>query len=157
MHLRAGEIVVFPHGDANTLASAPGMRGELDTAAYYRPADRQLPFSLKMNGESGADTCRFVCGFLGCDARPFNPLLAALPRVLHAPVSERSRGWLASLVDVAVRESGLDGAGRRGDARQARGADVRGGDAQPHRRACPRTRAAGSPPCATRRSARRSG
>ena len=37
----AGEIVVFPHGDANTMASAPGMRGELDTARLLpacRPA-----------------------------------------------------------------------------------------------------------------------
>jgi AraC-like DNA-binding protein len=25
----------------------------------------------------------FLCGFLGCDRRPFNPLLAALPRRLH--------------------------------------------------------------------------
>ena len=112
LRLNAGEIVVFPLGDPNTMCSTPGMRGQLDTAAYYRPADRQLPFSLKMNGESGADICRFVCGFLGCDAGPFNPLLAALPRVVHAPVSERSRGWLESLVDVAVKESGHEGAGR---------------------------------------------
>ena len=79
--LQAGDIVVFPAGNANIIASAPGMRGTPDPASYYRPADRSLPFSLTMTRESGADRTRFVCGFLGCDARPFNPLLDALPRI----------------------------------------------------------------------------
>lgn len=35
-----------------------------------------------------------ICGFLGCDLRPFNPLIAALPRVLHLP-AERTSGWAA--------------------------------------------------------------
>lgn len=109
--LSAGEIVIFPEGDRNIVASAPGMRGNPDESLYYRPADRLLPFSLKMNGDAGADSCRFVCGYLGWDARPFNPLLNALPRIVHAPVSQASQGWLTSLLDVAVKESTLRGAG----------------------------------------------
>jgi transcriptional regulator GlxA family with amidase domain len=53
-----------------------------------------------------------VCGFLGCDARPFNPLLDALPRIVHAPISAESRRWLDSLVGMAVRASGGGGAGQ---------------------------------------------
>lgn len=105
IHFRAGEIVIFPAGDRNTMASAPGMQGQLDESIYYRPADRLLPFSLTVNSGSGADSCRFVCGYLGCDARPFNPLLAALPHVMHSPLSQTSQGWLTSLLDVAVKES----------------------------------------------------
>jgi AraC-like DNA-binding protein len=112
IHLRAGEIVAFPWGDANVIASAPGMRGKVNEALYYRPSDQQLPFSLRMTRDRGADTCRFVCGFLGCDARPFNPLLTALPRVIHSPISSASRGWLSSLLHVAVQESGVDSTGR---------------------------------------------
>ena len=26
---------------------------------------------------------QFICGFLGCDLRPFNPVLSALPRLLR--------------------------------------------------------------------------
>ena len=111
-HVRAGEIIVYPMGDPNVLASAPGMRGTPDPALYYRPADRLLPFPLKMNPDSDADKCRFVCGFFGCDARPFNPLLNALPRIVHAPLSAPSRGLLESLISVAVKESETDGAGR---------------------------------------------
>lgn len=83
---------MFPEGDRNTVASAPGMQGTLDDSLYYRPADRLLPFSLKVNAEAGADTCRFVCGFLGWDSRPFNPLLKALPRVVRSPLSQARAG-----------------------------------------------------------------
>ena len=48
-------------------------------AMYYKPVDKHLPFTLIRGGE-GQERTRFVCGYLGCDARPFNPLLAALPR-----------------------------------------------------------------------------
>ena len=44
-----------------------------------------------------------VCGYLGCDARPFNPLLTALPRVIRA--SEQDGGALAALFGFALAES----------------------------------------------------
>jgi AraC-like DNA-binding protein len=31
-----------------------------------------------------------VCGFIGCDLKPFNPLIATLPRLLHLPADGRS-------------------------------------------------------------------
>jgi hypothetical protein len=40
---------------------------------------------------------------LGCDARPFNPLLSALPRVFR--VSDREGGALAAFVGFALAES----------------------------------------------------
>ena len=30
-----------------------------------------------------AATAVVICGFIGCDLRPFNPLIAAMPRLLH--------------------------------------------------------------------------
>lgn len=112
VHLQAGEIVLYPLGDANILASAPGMRGRPDVNKFYRPPDRTLPFPIEMNTDTDAEQCRFVCGFLGCDSRPFNPLLSALPRVVHTPISAASRGWLEGLIGVAVRESEHRAAGR---------------------------------------------
>lgn len=106
VHLQAGEIVLYPMGDANILASAPGMRGQPDLTQFYRPPDRQLPFPLQMNPDDGAEKCHFVCGFFGCDSRPFNPLLSALPRIVHASISAASRGWLASLIGVGGKENG---------------------------------------------------
>jgi AraC-like DNA-binding protein len=82
IHLTAGDIVVFPHGDAHVLSSAPGMRGALDLTRFDAAQHQPRPFALSMGGGEAA-TAHFVCGFLGCDARPFNPLLSALPRVMH--------------------------------------------------------------------------
>jgi len=45
-----------------------------------------------------------VCGFLGCDLQPFNPLIAALPRMLHLRASDDD-GWLAGFARQAVAES----------------------------------------------------
>lgn len=112
VRLRAGEMVIFPAGDANIMASAPGLRGAPDAAAYYRPVDRLLPFALTAGRDAGAERCRFVCGFLGCDTHPFNPLLDALPRIVRAPVSEASWRWVTHLLDAAVAASAHGGAGQ---------------------------------------------
>ena len=112
VRLQAGDMVIFPAGDANIIASAPGMRGAPDAAQYYRPVDRLLPFALTAGRDAAADRCRFVCGFLGCDTQPFNPLLEALPRIVRAPVSEASWRWVARLLDAAVDTAGQGGAGQ---------------------------------------------
>ncbi len=54
---------------------------------------------------NGPAEARILCGFLGCDARPFNPLLATLPRVLCASDRDGSPGgWLSRFVEVAEAE-----------------------------------------------------
>jgi AraC-like DNA-binding protein len=111
-HLRAGDIVIFPMGDANVLSSSPGMRGEVNLSIYNRPTNRALPVPYVLNQDaSGHETCHFVCGYFGCDARPFNPLLDALPRMFLAQVSAASQHWLSNLIQVATEESEHGSAG----------------------------------------------
>jgi AraC-like DNA-binding protein len=103
--LEAGDIIIFPQGDAHVMSSAPGMRAQPDMAPYRRSPGAQLPFALTL-GEPGPPTSHVVCGFLGCDARPFNPLLAALPRVLHfREGAALESGWLAHFIRAAIDES----------------------------------------------------
>jgi len=107
VQLEAGDIVVFPQGDAHLLASQPTLRA--GTARPNRPPREigaQLPIVL-VEGGSGAPA-HIVCGFLGCDARPFNPLLATLPRMIHV---KSGGGLLEHLVRAAVSESAERGAG----------------------------------------------
>src|SRR5262245_64731281 len=59
------------------------------------------------DGEKVAAT--FVCGFLGCDRRPFNPLLSTLPRQLHVP--GLGNGWHQSFARQVVEESRAKRAG----------------------------------------------
>jgi AraC-like DNA-binding protein len=104
VRLNAGDVIIYPMGDANVLCSSPGMRADPNLAIYYRPNDRQLPFVLHQTG-SGTETCHFVCGYLGCDLRPFNPLLGAMPRMLHARKPTDGKDWVAQLIRLAVDES----------------------------------------------------
>lgn len=103
--LGAGDLIIYPRGDANVLSSHPGMRADPDLAMYYRPNDRQLPFVLHQTGSSG-ERCHFVCGYFGCDAHPFNPLLDALPRMLHMQYAPMSGSWVSDLLRLACAESG---------------------------------------------------
>jgi AraC-like DNA-binding protein len=45
-----------------------------------------------------------VCGFIGCDLRPFNPLIASLPRMLHMPAA-KTGPWLPKVIAQAAAES----------------------------------------------------
>ena len=110
-------------------------------------AERRAAAVHDLDGRRPApDPAHLVCGFLGCDARPFNPLLAALPRVIH--VSDRDGGALGAFVQFAVAESKAAAARRRVRARPAERADVRG-------RRPPLSRvAAGRPHGLARRAAR---
>jgi AraC-like DNA-binding protein len=102
LRLEAGDVVVFPHGHPHVMSSAPGMRGENNVERYRHPADGQLPFTVHF-GDSPADQGQVICGFLGCDSKPFNPLLDALPPMLR--VSEKSGGRIGAFVQYAIAES----------------------------------------------------
>jgi AraC-like DNA-binding protein len=116
VRLDEGDVIVFPQGDGHIMSSAPGMKSPGPTKGFlFLPPPPQLPSAVSLRGSEvttarldggGHDRTVLVCGFLGFDARPFNPLLAALPRVLH--VSGRTLGpdsWVASFLRVAVTES----------------------------------------------------
>jgi AraC-like DNA-binding protein len=102
--LGTGDVIAFPQGDAHVLSSEPGMRGQADVE-FYRAANRQsVPICLSLHG-GGATGATLVCGFLGCDARPFNPLLAALPRVIHLPAAREGAVAARRLIELALAES----------------------------------------------------
>jgi len=106
IELEAGDVVVFTKGDPHVLSSSPGMRadraapGVLDAAALS-----QLPIFINY-GDGGPVAAKFVCGFLACDAHPFNPLLDNLPPVIRVgdtPGAETS--WLGHFIRLATIES----------------------------------------------------
>jgi AraC-like DNA-binding protein len=114
--LQEGDVIMFPQGDAHVMSSAPGLRAaRVDVGFFFSPKPSQLPYVLTQHGDQvsttarldggGVDRATIVCGFLGCDARPFNPLLAALPRLLHMPGAAEKSGWIAQFIQVAVLEA----------------------------------------------------
>lgn len=100
--LSAGDVVVFPHGDAHRMASdaglAPASGSSLDVVLSRRP--RTLVF-----GGGGIGT-RLVCGYLACDARLARMLLAGLPPLVRVNVRGSDSGiWLESSVRYALAEA----------------------------------------------------
>ncbi len=110
--LEAGEVIVITNGDPHVMSSSPGMRANPPTREAIAEAGAgPLPFFVKY-GREGAPTTKLVCGFLACDARPFNPLLENLPAVMKARATRDDSGdWLARFIRVAVAESAARRAG----------------------------------------------
>jgi AraC-like DNA-binding protein len=117
VRLAERDVILFPQGDPHVMSSAPGLRPPAPASreVYYAPRPPQMPYALSLGGAEittarldggGRDRATIVCGFLGLDARPFNPLLAALPRVLHVPGAALGPdSWVASFLRSAVVES----------------------------------------------------
>ena len=101
--MSAGDIIVLPHGDTHVLTTELGMRKSPQMSMYRRPeSGGVLPSRISM-GTEGGSAANFVCGFLGCDSRPYNPLLTALPRVIH--VSNQTSGALGEYFKFALAET----------------------------------------------------
>lgn len=107
--LEAGDILVFPQGDAHVMSSAPGMRHE-PHEHWKGLGPGSLPIALDV-GSGPRVSAQLICGFLGCDAQPFNPLLAHLPRVLHLPARHDQGGVVRRFVELALSEAGRLSAG----------------------------------------------
>ncbi len=114
--LETGDVLVVPHGHAYQLASTCGLHTgwSLDeTLDWYRAmVGGRLPFVVTEGG-GGLERLRLVCGFLGCDALPFNPVLATLPALVRVRLHGESGARLHALVEFAVTESAGARAGSR--------------------------------------------
>jgi AraC-like DNA-binding protein len=105
IHLRDGDLLLFPQGDAHVLSSAPGMRSAPDLSLYAR-SSTPLPLVYELGTGDDRERTRFICGFFGCDERPYNPLLTALPAVIHLAAAARDATArpLGAMLELAMRE-----------------------------------------------------
>ena len=112
VQLKDGEIAVIPHGEAHVVASAPGLRAEPNMEIHRRPHDANaLPFKLRSGGDGPSET-HAICGFFSCDLRPFNPLIASLPRFIRVGRdTSAAHGLLDQFIRFATAESNNKRAG----------------------------------------------
>ena len=114
VRLSEGDIGMFPQGDRQVISSVLGINPPpVDVDWIFASRNDRKPLSLAYHHgvrQPGAlvpvadSDAVLVCGFLGCDARPFNPLISALPRILHLPAG-RAGDWVSSVIDQAALES----------------------------------------------------
>ncbi len=99
--VRAGEIVLLPHNDLHYLGS------ELNSTPMPAREIMQPPRNgglARIVYGGGGETTQVLCGYLGSDA-PFNPLLAALPKMLKLDVRTTASGaWIESSFRFAASE-----------------------------------------------------
>ncbi len=98
--LTAGDIVIFPHGDAHVLGNG----------SPEKPVDSLQTFAKNLTQElklarfgGGGEITRFVCGFMACDPRLSEVFLAGLPPILKVHVAKEPSGqWLEHSIRFSV-------------------------------------------------------
>jgi len=109
--LTAGDIVVFPHGDAHFLGNGPPVK-PVDSFKTFGPNLIEGVKVARYGG--GGELTKFVCGFLACEPRLSQVFLSGLPPILKVHVvNEPSGQWLENSIRFSVSQmSGSnDGAG----------------------------------------------
>jgi AraC-like DNA-binding protein len=100
LRLHAGEIVLFPRNDVHLMGSDLKL-------APVRAIDIIVPspgggLNSIRHGQGGART-RMICGYLGCDSRPGNPVITALPPAFKFTVADAaSAEWIRSNFEYAA-------------------------------------------------------
>lgn len=79
--VEAGDAIVLPYCDVHTMTSPGHARARAITELLPPLPWRELPVVARDAG--GGEPTRILCGYLDCDDLLFNPLLGALPRLIH--------------------------------------------------------------------------
>ena len=114
--LETGDILVLPRGDAYKIASSPqypSLEDETNSIAFFKSmANGNIPPVVSEDAVE-SDNSKLICGFLGCDLRPYNPLLSTLPPMIRIPAPTDQNDPLSSLVEFALSETGQVRGGER--------------------------------------------
>jgi AraC-like DNA-binding protein len=107
--LSAGDIVVFPHGDAHLV----GNGRDVEPRDHGRMLQEILSQGLKparLGG--GGEITRFICGYLVCDAQLSKAFLGGLPPIFKVNIgSDGSGRWLENSIRYSVGEAVASKAG----------------------------------------------
>ncbi|HUI82110.1 MAG TPA: AraC family transcriptional regulator [Bryobacteraceae bacterium] len=107
--LTAGDVVVFPHGDVHFMGNGLPERPVNSWEAFGKNITDGLHV-CRFGG--GGEITRFVCGFMACDPRLSEFLLAGLPPILVVNIANNNSGqWLEQSIRFSVAEVGRASAG----------------------------------------------
>jgi AraC-like DNA-binding protein len=108
--LTAGDIVVFPQGDAHELWN--GQSSRLFPGSRLLPRLAKGELAAEKWGGGGAVT-RIICGYLGCERHAEGSFLSGLPPIFKVNVrSSPAGGWIESAIRNGVCEVESQRAGR---------------------------------------------
>lgn len=100
---RPNDVVVLPYCDEHAMGSVQAAPRVPVEALLPPPPWRTIP--VIRHGGGGATT-RILCGYLQCEDLLFNPLLRALPPLVHVrPPAGPATAWLEASIRYAIDEA----------------------------------------------------
>ncbi len=107
--LTAGDVVIFPHGDAHLLGNGSPQR-PVDSLTTFA---KHLSEGLKLACfGGGGEVTKLVCGYMACEPHLSEVFLASLPKILRVHLAgEPSGQWLANSIRFSVDAEEGAGAG----------------------------------------------
>ncbi len=108
--ITAGDVVIFPHGDAHAVSNGgPAVLVDSGAAISNCLQGDLSPFRIGGGGE----TTRFVCGYFGCERHAAQLFLAGLPRLIRMNLRGDAAGtWLESSIRHLLSETASGRPGR---------------------------------------------
>jgi AraC-like DNA-binding protein len=103
IELRAGDVIIIPHGDAHTVTNgAPRVLEDSEASlGSYLAGDLH---TMELGG--GGPVTHFICGYFGCEQHADRLFLSGLPRAVHINVRSDAAGeWLESSIQHLVSEA----------------------------------------------------
>ncbi|WP_350978380.1 AraC family transcriptional regulator [Shewanella sp. AC34-MNA-CIBAN-0136] len=112
--LESGDVVMFPKGSSHSLTSnINNWQGiAADARFYQQTAAKKQPFTLVKIGEEG-ERSKLICGYIGFNAQPLNPLLKTLPDMLVVKEHVGSEGVMKQLLVSTLSEMRKSSEGAR--------------------------------------------
>jgi AraC-like DNA-binding protein len=113
---RPGDAVVLPYCDQHAMGFPRDTPPVPIASLLPMPPWQEMP--VVRHGGGGQRT-RILCGYLHCDDLLFNPVLRALPRLIHVrPTSDQAAQWRETSLRYVVEQA--ERPGGRGEALMAR-------------------------------------
>jgi AraC-like DNA-binding protein len=102
--LNAGDIVIFPHGDAHIMGNGPRVT-PVDNAQEVK---RILSEGLKVCRQGGGgEITKFICGYMACEPHLSRVFLGGLPPILKVHIRNDASGqWLENSIRYSVGNAG---------------------------------------------------
>lgn len=108
-HIQQGEAVVLPYCDVHTMGFPSVDQPQEMVKLLPMPPWSELPVTVRIDGEG--QVCRAMCGYLHCDDMLFDPLLQALPRLIHVRAANTpSAQWREASLRYALGQASKPGA-----------------------------------------------
>jgi AraC-like DNA-binding protein len=107
--LSAGDIVMFPHGDAHLMGNGPPVT-PVDTAQQLQEVLAEGRMLSQFGG--GGELTKVICGYMACDAQLSQMFLAGLPSILKINIRDSPSGqWLEDTLRYSVKHAEACGPG----------------------------------------------